>query len=89
MTIMQSKEAINTKTTVIKVLNLLFPNAQILCYPVTDFESHNGSYKNLLGDKYAEMAEALNPIAIAPTDTPAAFIPKSNSSLSKSKSSSS
>lgn len=50
------------------------PNAQILCYPVTDFESHNGSYKNLLGDKYAEMAEALNPIAIAPTDTPAAFI---------------
>lgn len=50
------------------------PNAQILCYPVTDFESHNGSYKNLLGEKCEQMAEALNPIAIAPTDTPPAFI---------------
>lgn len=50
------------------------PNAQILCYPVTDFESHNGSYKNLLGEKYEEMAEALNPIAIATADAPPAFI---------------
>ena len=50
------------------------PNAQILCYPVTDFDSHNGSYKNLLGEKYTEMMENLNPIAIAPTDTPPAFI---------------
>lgn len=27
-----------------------WPDAQILCYPVIDFESHNGSYDNLLGD---------------------------------------
>ena len=50
------------------------PNAQILCYPVTDFESHNGSYKNLLGDSYGTMAEMLNPISIAQKDAPPAFI---------------
>jgi len=26
------------------------PNAHILCYPVTDMDSHNGSYRNLLGE---------------------------------------
>ena len=51
-----------------------FPNAQILCYPVTDFDSHNGSYNNLLAEKRDEMMEAVNPIAIADENTPPAFI---------------
>lgn len=50
------------------------PNAQILCYPVTDFDSHNGSYKNLLGEKCESMMEAVNPIEIADNDAPPAFI---------------
>ncbi|MBQ9070844.1 MAG: alpha/beta hydrolase [Clostridia bacterium] len=51
-----------------------FPNAQILCYPVTDFDSHNGSYKNLLGDRCEEMMEELNPIRLVTPDTPKTFI---------------
>ncbi len=50
------------------------PNAQILCYPVTDFDSHNGSYNNLLGEKRCEMMELVNPISIAKEDAPPAFI---------------
>ncbi len=50
------------------------PNAQILCYPVTDMESHNGSYKNLLAGKAEELRESVNPIAICPSDAPEAFI---------------
>lgn len=50
------------------------PNAQILCYPVTDFDSHNGSYNNLLGERRCEMMELVNPIAIARSDAPPAFI---------------
>ncbi len=50
------------------------PDIQILCYPVTDFESHNGSYKNLCGDKASEMAELLNPINNCNEKTPRAFI---------------
>ena len=52
------------------------PNAQILCYPVTDEASHGGSYENLIGDKkrrrYKE--KDVNPIALADKDTPKAFI---------------
>ncbi len=52
------------------------PNAQILCYPVTDESSHGGSYENLIGNKktreYAE--NQVNPIALADKDTPPAFI---------------
>lgn len=49
------------------------PNAQILCYPVTDIESHRGSYENLLsGD--LEKAELLSPTAMARDYTPPTFI---------------
>ena len=52
------------------------PNAQILCYPVTDESSHGGSYENLIGDRkkrrYKE--KEVNPIALADKDTPPAFI---------------
>ena len=52
-----------------------YPNAQILCYPVTDFDSHNGSYKNLLGGAFCpEECERLNPISNVDADTPAAFL---------------
>ena len=55
MTMMQSKEAINTKMCVIKVLNLLFPNAQVLFTPrslVLNFEGQSvsideNSFENL------------------------------------------
>ena len=55
MTMMQSKEAANTKLCVMKVLNLLFPNAQVLFTPrslVLNFEEQNvsideSSFENL------------------------------------------
>ena len=50
------------------------PSAQILCYPVTDFNSHNGSYKNLFGDLYTELSETVNPIKNITSATPPAFI---------------
>lgn len=52
------------------------PNAQILCYPVTDKESHGGSYENLIGkDKFGEYRpRSVNPIELADKDTPPAFI---------------
>jgi acetyl esterase/lipase len=51
------------------------PNAQILCYPVTDYDSHNGSYKNLLGDAFSDAeCERLNPIANVTNDAPIAFL---------------
>ena len=52
------------------------PNAQILCYPVTDKESHAGSYENLVGKKkFAEYKpKSVNPIFLADKDTPPAFI---------------
>ena len=50
------------------------PNAQILCYPVTSFNSHNGSYKNLFGENYPEMSDKLNPINSATEKAPPAFI---------------
>ncbi len=49
------------------------PNAQILCYPVTDIASHRGSYEMLLGDD-VELHEKVNPILLADENTPSAFI---------------
>ena len=52
-----------------------FPNAQILCYPVTDYDSHNGSYKNLLGNALTEAeCNRLDPIKNVTADTPIAFL---------------
>ena len=53
-----------------------FPNAQILCYPVTDFRSHNNSYVSLLGDDAQEegVRLAVTPTALANEQTPPAFI---------------
>lgn len=48
---------------------IYFPNAQILCYPVTDPTSHMGSYENLLGDEYGLRATSVNPINIIEEDT--------------------
>ena len=54
------------------------PNAQILCYPVIKLlgakVSHIGSGMNLLGEKYAELAESVTPELIASEKTPPAFI---------------
>lgn len=52
------------------------PNAQILCYPVTDEMSHGGSYENLIGKvKIREYkSDSVNPILLADRDTPPAFI---------------
>lgn len=49
------------------------PNAQILCYPVTDIESHEGSYENLLGDNIADR-KSVTPTLLANEKTPPAFI---------------
>lgn len=52
------------------------PNAQILCYPVTDEESHGGSYENLIGKKKTReyKSQSVNPIHLADRNTPPAFI---------------
>ena len=52
------------------------PNAQILCYPVTDEDSHGGSYENLIGNKKTReyKSNSVNPITLADGDTPPAFI---------------
>ena len=50
------------------------PNAQILCYPVTDEHSHAGSYENLVGIKGEYKPKDVNPIVLADGDTPPAFI---------------
>lgn len=51
------------------------PNAQILCYPVTDFRSHNGSYFNMLGDEHTEEARLIaTPGEYIGPHTPPAFI---------------
>lgn len=49
------------------------PNAQILCYPVTDIDSHKGSYENLLGDNIGAH-ESVTPTLLASERTPIAFI---------------
>ncbi len=50
------------------------PNAQILCYPVTDCQAHLGSYKNLLGEENVSLADSVNPILLADESAPRAFI---------------
>lgn len=50
------------------------PNAQILCYPVTDIVSHPGSYDNLLGKEAECLANSVTPTLIADKNTPPAFI---------------
>ena len=50
------------------------PNGQILCYPVTDIDSHEGSYLNLLGDGARAIADGYTPTLIADEKTPPAFI---------------
>ena len=49
------------------------PNAQILCYPVTDIESHRGSYENLLGERLLKF-DSVTPTLLASEGTPPAFI---------------
>ncbi len=54
------------------------PNAQILCYPVIklypDDDTHKGSGRNLLGDRYDELCKNCSPNLIAGESTPPAFI---------------
>lgn len=54
------------------------PNAQILCYPVLCNPktglAHEGSYRNLLGGRYDEMMENVDPVRNANEKTPPAFI---------------
>ena len=54
------------------------PNVQILCYPVIKLVengiAHTGSGQNLLGDKYACLAENLEPDKLISYKTPQAFI---------------
>ena len=50
------------------------PNAQILCYPVTDMRSHPGSYNNLLGEEVETLEKYVTPTLIADENTPPAFI---------------
>ena len=50
------------------------PNAQILCYPVLDYEGHKGSYNNLLGEKAAELCETVTPALLATEKTPVAYM---------------
>lgn len=49
------------------------PNAQILCYPVTDIDSHRDSYDNLLGSQI-DMYKSVTPTLLADENTPSAFI---------------
>ena len=50
------------------------PNAQILCYPVTNFDSNPGTYVNLIGKDAEAIADAYDPILLADEKTPPAFI---------------
>jgi len=51
------------------------PNAQILCYPVMDFDSHPSSYANLLGESASEEEKnAVTPCLLASPNTPPAFL---------------
>ena len=50
------------------------PNAQILCYPVTNIMSHKGSYLNLLGEGAEAVADEYDPILLADNRTPPAFL---------------
>ena len=56
------------------------PNAGIFCYPVTDFDSHNGSYKYLYGldrcteDGFASFCDKLDPLKLEAENIPVSFI---------------
>ena len=56
------------------------PNASIYCYPVTDFDSHNGSYKHLYGldkwenDGFSDFCNKLDPLKMHTENVPPAFI---------------
>ena len=50
------------------------PNAQILCYPVTNIASERGTYVNLLGKEADSIADQYDPILLADEKTPPAFI---------------
>ena len=53
------------------------PDKMILCYPVTSYKSHNGSYKNLLGEENVTNAERLALVSVeqqVDEDTPPAYI---------------
>ena len=50
------------------------PNAQILCYPVTNIKSSRGTYLNLLGEEADPIADEYDPILLADEKTPPAFI---------------
>ena len=52
---------------------ICIPNAQILCYPVTDIYSHRGSYEMLLGGD-VRLHERVTPTLLADENTPPAFI---------------
>ena len=50
------------------------PNAQILCYPVIDYNGHKGSFIHLLDDKLEELRDSVTPSLIADSTTPPAYI---------------
>ena len=56
--------------------NLIRPNGMILCYPViTSGEfAHQGSFQNLLQDRYEELAEEMSLEKQVSKDTPPAFL---------------
>lgn len=64
-----SKECINLSNRDDGNMINFLPNAQILCYPVTDIESHRGSYDDLLGDAVEEKATSVTPTFIVEKDT--------------------
>ena len=49
------------------------PNAQILCYPVLDINSHPGSFFNNLGENYSSHRK-ITPMYLADRDTPPVFM---------------
>ncbi len=50
------------------------PNAQILCYPVIDYEGNSGSFNNLLGENAKETANDYTPYLICDEKTPKMFL---------------
>lgn len=49
------------------------PNGQILAYPVTDINSHPGSFYNILGENYS-IHRTITPLYLADRDTPPVFL---------------
>lgn len=50
------------------------PDLQILCYPVTDIDSHLGSYMRIAPSLDKELVASLTPAELADETTPPAFI---------------